>query len=80
MAGRSIVITGAARGVGAACARRFAANGDRLVLADKNEELGKQFAEELRANNPNVPVLTNEYGVNGNIFYEFMFYAYCRLP
>ena len=54
MAGRSIVITGAAKGVGAACARRFAANGDRLVLADKEEELGKQLAEELRATNPNV--------------------------
>lgn len=49
MAGRSIVITGAAKGVGAACARRFAENGDRLVLADKDEDLGKQFTEELRA-------------------------------
>lgn len=54
MAGRSIVITGAANGVGAACARRFAANGDRLVLADKNEELGKQFAKELSENNSSV--------------------------
>ncbi len=54
MAGRSIIITGAASGVGAACARRFAANGDRLVLADREEELGKQLAEELRAINPNI--------------------------
>ncbi|MHA7873555.1 MAG: SDR family NAD(P)-dependent oxidoreductase, partial [Hyphococcus sp.] len=54
MAGRSVVITGAAKGVGAACARRFAENGDRLVLADKNEELGAAFAEELRAQSEHV--------------------------
>jgi glucose 1-dehydrogenase len=49
MAGRSVIITGAAKGVGASCAKRFAANGDRLVLADVDEEAGKAFAEELRA-------------------------------
>lgn len=45
---RSIIITGAAAGVGAACARRFAANGDHLTLADKNDEGGKAIASELR--------------------------------
>ena len=49
MTNRSIVVTGAARGVGAACARRFAKAGDRLVLADVNEEAGKLFADELTA-------------------------------
>jgi glucose 1-dehydrogenase len=48
MTGRSVVITGAAKGVGAACARRFAEAGDKLVLADKDETAGKQFADELR--------------------------------
>lgn len=48
MAGRSIIITGAARGVGAACARRFAAEGDQLVLADENEDAGNSIADELR--------------------------------
>lgn len=47
MAGRSVIITGAARGVGAACARRFAQAGDRLVLADENEDAGKVFAKDL---------------------------------
>ncbi len=51
MAGRSVVITGAAKGVGAACARRFAEAGDRLVLADKDEKAGKLLAEELREQN-----------------------------
>ena len=50
MAGRSIIITGAARGVGAACARKFAAAGDKLVLADVDEDAGRQFAKELGDN------------------------------
>jgi glucose 1-dehydrogenase len=54
MTGRSVVITGAAKGVGAACARRFAEAGDKLVLADKDETAGKQFADELREKNADV--------------------------
>ena len=46
---RTVIVTGAAKGLGAACARRFAAAGDRLLLADPNEEAGKKFAEELKA-------------------------------
>ena len=47
MTRRSVVITGASYGVGAACARRFAAAGDRLVLADGDEEAGRRLAEEI---------------------------------
>lgn len=47
MTGRSVVITGVASPVGAACARRFAEAGDRLVLADANEEAGKAVAEAI---------------------------------
>ena len=47
MPGRSVIITGAAEGVGAACARRFAAAGDRLVLADTEEERGRALAQEI---------------------------------
>lgn len=47
MTGRSVVITGAAEGVGAACARRFAEEGDRLVLADTSEERGRALALEI---------------------------------
>ena len=49
MANRSIIITGAARGVGAACARRFARASDKLVLADVDEEAGQAFTDELTA-------------------------------
>jgi NAD(P)-dependent dehydrogenase (short-subunit alcohol dehydrogenase family) len=47
MAGRAVVITGAAHGVGAACARRFAAAGDRLVLADSLEAPARALAQEI---------------------------------
>ncbi len=50
MAQRSVIVTGAARGVGAAVARRFAAASDKLLLADADEEAGKKFTEELQAN------------------------------
>lgn len=47
MNGRSVIITGAASPVGAACARRFAEAGDRLILADADESAGKAIAESV---------------------------------
>jgi len=45
--GRVVLITGAARGIGAAAARRLAAGGARLVLADVNGEGVAKLAAEL---------------------------------
>jgi NAD(P)-dependent dehydrogenase (short-subunit alcohol dehydrogenase family) len=45
--GRTFLISGGASGLGAATARRFAAAGARLVLADVNTSLGEALASEL---------------------------------
>jgi NAD(P)-dependent dehydrogenase (short-subunit alcohol dehydrogenase family) len=49
LAGRTIVVTGAARGVGRAIAGECARQGARLVLCDVLAEQGVQAAEELSA-------------------------------
>jgi NAD(P)-dependent dehydrogenase (short-subunit alcohol dehydrogenase family) len=47
LAGRVVLITGAARGIGAACARRMAGEGARLVLADLDGAGVDKLAAEL---------------------------------
>jgi 3alpha(or 20beta)-hydroxysteroid dehydrogenase len=47
--GKVAIITGAARGQGAAAARRFVAEGARVIVADVLDEQGKQLADEIGA-------------------------------
>ncbi len=46
--GKVAVVTGGARGIGAACARRFAAEGAAVVVADILEEEGEATAQAIR--------------------------------
>jgi NAD(P)-dependent dehydrogenase (short-subunit alcohol dehydrogenase family) len=45
--GRVVLITGGAQGIGAACTRRFAREGGRVVLADVADAPGQALATEL---------------------------------
>ncbi len=47
LTGRTVLITGAARGIGAACARRLAADDAKLVLADLDGAGVEKLAAEL---------------------------------
>jgi 3alpha(or 20beta)-hydroxysteroid dehydrogenase len=48
LAGKVALVTGAARGMGAAEARRFSAEGARVAVADIDDEHGEEVADELR--------------------------------
>ena len=44
---KTVLITGATSGIGLACARKFAQNGDRLILTGRNEQRLKEICKEL---------------------------------
>lgn len=50
MGGKSAIIVGAASAIGQAAARRFAAAGDSLVLADADEAAGRALAADINKN------------------------------
>jgi NAD(P)-dependent dehydrogenase (short-subunit alcohol dehydrogenase family) len=56
----SAVITGGASGLGAATARRLAADGVKVALFDLNEEMGEKLAKELGGVFCKVNVTSNE--------------------
>ncbi|MDA3628388.1 glucose 1-dehydrogenase [Saccharopolyspora oryzae] len=47
LAGKVAIVTGGARGQGAAAARRFVAEGARVLVGDVADEQGKELVEEL---------------------------------
>lgn len=49
LADRVCLVTGAAQGIGEACARRFAREGAKVVIADIADERGAALAQELGA-------------------------------
>ena len=56
-----VLITGATSGIGLACARKFAANGDKLILTGRNEQRLTAIQKELE--NKGTQVLTLVFDV-----------------
>lgn len=55
-----MVITGGAKGIGAATARAFAEEGAIPVIVDRDPQAGESLRVELRRNNPNVSVICTD--------------------
>jgi NADP-dependent 3-hydroxy acid dehydrogenase YdfG len=52
-----VLITGATSGIGLACARKFAANGDKLILTGRNGQRLEEIKKELEAKGTKVLTL-----------------------
>ena len=55
---KRVLITGATSGIGQACARKFAENGDRLILTGRNESRLTDIKKELEGKGSDVLTLT----------------------
>jgi NAD(P)-dependent dehydrogenase (short-subunit alcohol dehydrogenase family) len=65
--GKVVVITGAAQGIGLACAKRFGQEGCKLVLADINDWKGSKAAETLGHFEHNVRYHHADVGVKKDV-------------
>jgi len=56
MSGRVVVVTGSTSGIGVGIARRFALDGDRVVVHGRSVERGEAVVDDLRAQAPGADV------------------------
>jgi NAD(P)-dependent dehydrogenase (short-subunit alcohol dehydrogenase family) len=49
ISGKTVIVTGGARGIGRACAERFLAEGARVAIFDIEKEAGRRTTQELNA-------------------------------
>jgi hypothetical protein len=54
---KTVLITGATSGIGLGCARKFAENGDRLILTARNQQRLEEIRDELKAKGTEVLIL-----------------------
>ncbi len=57
-----VIVTGAGRGIGRACARAFAAEGACVVIADIDREAGTRAAEEIAADGGRAHCVATDVG------------------
>jgi len=65
--GKSAVVTGGAKGIGLACARRFAQEGADLVVADIDADAGKAAVEELAATGCRIEFVAADVGEKNDV-------------
>jgi 3alpha(or 20beta)-hydroxysteroid dehydrogenase len=52
LAGKVAIVTGAARGIGESISKQLAAEGAKVLLADRRQELGEAVAKEIASQHP----------------------------
>lgn len=62
--GKAVVVTGAGQGIGRACARRFATEGGRVLVADRSEPGARRVADEIRASGGTAEVFIGDLSVS----------------
>jgi len=62
LAGKTAIVTGAARGIGAACARAFAEHGASVVLGDALEDRCAETARSISADTGAAPLSARPAG------------------
>ena len=67
---KTVLITGATSGIGLACARKFAENGDKLILTGRDADKLKEISDELTAKGTQVRTL--KFDVRNRVVAEEM--------